>query len=137
MAASVEYVVGDAEALPFDAASFDGATIAFGIRNVPGRARALTEMRRVLRAGGRAVVLELAEPESGVLGPLARWHVHHVVPTVGAWLSGAPEYDYLQQSIAKFPTPAVFAETMREAGFTSVEWSSLTFGAVTLYVGVA
>ncbi len=133
----IEFVTGDAEMLPFDRECFDGATIAFGIRNVPGRARALTEMHRVLRVGARVVVLELAEPQTGLLGPLARWHVHHVVPAVGAWLSGAPEYDYLQRSIAKFPAPPVFAEMMREAGFSRVEWSSLTFGAATLYVGVA
>jgi demethylmenaquinone methyltransferase/2-methoxy-6-polyprenyl-1,4-benzoquinol methylase len=132
----IELVTGDVQALAFESASFDGATIAFGIRNVPDRARGLAEMHRVLRPGARLVVLELAEPE-GLLGPLARWHVHHVVPTIGAWLSGAPEYDYLQRSIAKFPSPAAFADMMRVAGFRDVDWSALTFGAATLYVGVA
>ncbi len=131
----VELVGGDAQHLPFEDATFDGSTIAFGIRNVPDRSRALREMRRVLRPGARAVVLELAEPE-GVLGPLARWHVHRVVPTLGAWLSGAPEYDYLQRSIARFPPPAAFAALMTDAGFARISWSSLTFGAATLYVGI-
>lgn len=132
----IELVTGDAQALSFDSASFDGATIAFGIRNVPDRGKGLAEMHRVLRPGARLVVLELAEPD-GILGPLARWHVHHVVPTLGAWLSGAPEYDYLQRSIAKFPSPAVFADMMAAAGFRDVAWSGLSFGAATLYVGVA
>ena len=132
----IELVTGDAQALAFESASFDGATIAFGIRNVPDRAKGLGEMHRVLRPGARLVVLELAEPD-GILGPFARWHVHHVVPTIGAWLSGAPEYDYLQRSIAKFPSPAVFADMMSAAGFREVEWSALSFGAATLYVGVA
>jgi len=132
----IEMVTGDAQALAFESAAFDGATIAFGIRNVLDRAKGLAEMHRVLRPGARLVVLELAEPD-GILGPLARWHVHHVVPTIGAWLSGAPEYDYLQRSIAKFPAPAVFADMMAAAGFRDVEWSGLSFGAATLYVGVA
>jgi demethylmenaquinone methyltransferase/2-methoxy-6-polyprenyl-1,4-benzoquinol methylase len=137
LASRVDFVTGDAQALSFADASFDGATIAFGIRNVPDRMLALREMRRVLRPLARLVVLELAEPENGVLGPLARWHVHHVVPTVGAWLSGAREYDYLQRSIAKFPVPSAFADLLRDAGFAQVTWSPLTFGAATLYVGVA
>jgi demethylmenaquinone methyltransferase/2-methoxy-6-polyprenyl-1,4-benzoquinol methylase len=133
----VDFVTGDAQALTFADATFDGATIAFGIRNVPDRSLGLREMHRVLRRGSRLVVLELAEPDAGWLGPIARWHVHRVVPAIGAWLSGAPEYDYLQRSIAKFPAPAIFADTMRAAGFARVDWSSLTFGAATLYVGVA
>lgn len=136
LSARLEFVVGDAQTLPYADQTFDAATIAFGIRNVPDRGRALREMRRVLRAGGRLAVLELAEPH-GVLGPLARWHVHHVVPTIGAWLSGRQEYDYLQRSIAKFPAPTEFAALIRDAGFATVDWSSLTFGAATLYVGVA
>ena len=133
----VELVIGDAQHLAFEDASFDGVAIAFGIRNVPDRALALREMRRVLRAGRRIVVLELAEPPDGLLGSLAQWHVHHVVPTIGAWLSGAREYDYLQASIARFPAPAVFAAMLEQAGFTHVTWSSLAFGAATLYQGVA
>lgn len=136
LAERVSLVTGDGQALPFEAASFDGATIAFGIRNVPDRPLALREMRRVLREGARLAVLELAEPE-GILGPLARWHVHHVVPTIGAMISGAPEYDYLQRSIAKFPPPDAFAAIMRESGFARVDWEPMTFGAATLYVGVA
>jgi len=136
LSSRIELVVGDVEALRFEDASFDGGTIAFGIRNVPDRLQGLREMRRVLRTGARLAVLELAEPD-GPLGPLARWHVHHVVPALGAWLSGAPEYDYLQRSIAKFPEPPIFADLMREAGLVDVQWTSLAFGAATLYVGVA
>lgn len=125
---------GDAQHLPFDDQSFDAVTMAFGIRNVPDRLAALREIRRVLRPLGRAVILELAEPTGGVLGPLARWHVHHVVPTVGALLSGAWEYRYLQRSIAAFPPPEQFAALLREAGLTDVRWETMTFGAATLYV---
>lgn len=127
---------GDAQALPYEDASFDAVSIAFGIRNVPDRDRALAEMRRVTRPGGRIVILELTEPR-GLLGPIARFHVHTLVPRIGAFLSGAREYRYLQESIARFPAPEVFAEKMRAAGIARVEARPLTFGAVCLFTGEA
>ena len=94
---------GAVEELPFPDASFDGATIAFGIRNAVDRPRGLSEMRRVVKPGGRVVVLELGEPEGGPLQGIARWHIRSVVPFVGGLLSGSREYRYLQSSIASFP----------------------------------
>ena len=131
----VELVLGDAESLPFPDATFDGVTIAFGIRNVPHRERALAEMARVTKPGARIAVLELSEPRRGILGPLARFHVHTVVPYVGALLSGAPEYRYLQRSIAAFPPAEEFAELMRSAGLEVKKPDALTFGVCHLYVG--
>jgi demethylmenaquinone methyltransferase/2-methoxy-6-polyprenyl-1,4-benzoquinol methylase len=133
--ARVELIVGNAEELPFADCSFDGVTIAFGIRNVPDRERALREMARVTKPGGRVAVLELSEPRRGLLGPLARFHVHTVVPYVGALLSGAPEYRYLQRSIAAFPPPEEFATMMRRAGLSVQAPDPLTFGVCHLYVG--
>jgi len=130
----VELCAGDAEQLPFGDAEFDGVCIGFGIRNVPDRARALREMRRVTRAGGRIAILELSEPR-GVLAPIARLHVHTLVPWVGALLSGAREYRYLERSIAAFPSPEAFADMMREADLDVLEVRSLTFGACHLFVG--
>jgi len=134
LSSRVNLVQGSAESLPFGAASFDGVSIAFGIRNVPDRPRALREMARVTRPGGRVVVLELSEPRSGLLGPLARFHVHSVVPFLGGLISGSREYRYLQRSIAAFPAPEEFAATMREAGLDVLEARPLTFGVATLYV---
>jgi demethylmenaquinone methyltransferase / 2-methoxy-6-polyprenyl-1,4-benzoquinol methylase len=131
----IELQVGDAQALQFADRSFDGLCIAFGIRNVPDRLQGLREMARVTKAGGRVAILELSEPRGGVLGPLARFHVHSVVPAVGALLSGAKEYHYLQQSIAAFPPAAEFEAMMTEAGLRIVASSSLTFGVCHLYVG--
>jgi demethylmenaquinone methyltransferase/2-methoxy-6-polyprenyl-1,4-benzoquinol methylase len=131
----VELVNGDAESLPFADSSFDGVCIAFGIRNVPDRERALREMARVVKPGGRVAVLELSEPRGGILAPLARFHVHTVVPYVGALLSGAPEYRYLQRSIAAFPPADEFAERMRRAGLEMTAPEALTFGVCHLYVG--
>jgi len=125
---------GDAEQLRFADRSFDGVTIAFGIRNVPDRERALGEMARVTKLGGRVAILELSEPRSGLLGRLARFHVHTVVPTVGALLSGAPEYAYLQRSIAAFPPAEDFVQRMERAGLTVLECVPLTFGVCHLYV---
>jgi demethylmenaquinone methyltransferase/2-methoxy-6-polyprenyl-1,4-benzoquinol methylase len=130
----VELRAGDAQELPFADSTFDGVCIAFGIRNVPDRARALREMARVTRPGGRIAVLELSEPR-GVLAPIARLHVHTLVPWVGALLSGAREYRYLERSIAAFPPPERFAEMMEQAGLEVVEVRPMTFGACHLFVG--
>ncbi|MEZ4222693.1 MAG: bifunctional demethylmenaquinone methyltransferase/2-methoxy-6-polyprenyl-1,4-benzoquinol methylase UbiE [Polyangiaceae bacterium] len=128
---------GSVEALPCEDDSFDAVTIAFGIRNAQDRAKGLAEMARVTRSGGRVAVLELGEPEEGLLRSLARFHIRTVVPFVGGFLSGSREYRYLQTSIAAFPPRAEFAEMMRTAGLESVEARPLTFGAANLFVGVA
>ncbi len=130
----VRLLTGDAETLPFPDVTFDRVTIAFGIRNVPDRERALREMRRVTRPGGRVAVLELSEPEGGVLGALARLHVHTIVPWVGALLSGEREYRYLQRSIAAFPRADAFAGMMEDAGLEILRVDRLTFGVCHLYV---
>jgi demethylmenaquinone methyltransferase/2-methoxy-6-polyprenyl-1,4-benzoquinol methylase len=126
--------VGDAETLPFPDHQFDRVCMAFGIRNVPNRPRALREMARVTRPGGRIAILELAEPRGGLLGGVARFHIHSVVPFVGSLLSGSREYRYLQRSIAAFPPAAEFARTMGECGLTLLAAQPLTFGVATLYV---
>jgi demethylmenaquinone methyltransferase/2-methoxy-6-polyprenyl-1,4-benzoquinol methylase len=131
----IELRVGDAQALEFPDRTFDGLCIAFGIRNVPDRLQGLREMARVTKAGGRVAILELSEPRGGLLGPLARFHVHSVVPTVGALLSGGSEYRYLQKSIAAFPPAAEFEALMVEAGLRVVASTALTFGVCHLYVG--
>jgi demethylmenaquinone methyltransferase/2-methoxy-6-polyprenyl-1,4-benzoquinol methylase len=135
LADNIELQVGDAETLPFRDREFDGVCIAFGIRNVPNRARALAEMARVTRPGGRIAILELSEPDGGWLAPFARFHVHTVVPALGALLSGAREYRYLQRSIAAFPPASTFAGVMRDSGLDVLELIPLTFGVCHLYVG--
>lgn len=132
----VRLVEGDAQAMPFDDDAFHATCIAFGIRNVPDRLRGLKEMARVTRTGHRVVVLELGEPDRGPLAPFARFHVHHVIPRLGAWLSGADEYAYLQKSIAAFPPPEQFMELMREAGLRIEAHRPFVFGGANLYVGV-
>jgi demethylmenaquinone methyltransferase/2-methoxy-6-polyprenyl-1,4-benzoquinol methylase len=134
LAGRVTLVRGDAQHLPYRDCEMDAATIAFGIRNVPDRLAALREMTRVVRPGGRVAVLELGEPRRGLLARAARFHTRHVVPRLGALLSGAREYRYLQRSIAAFPPSAEFAALMERAGLHVVEVAPLTFGVCTLYV---
>lgn len=135
LAAQIKLVVGDGCALELQDDSCDGVTIAFGIRNVSDRLACLREMRRVTRPGGTVAILELGEPREGILAPAARFHVRHVVPTLGAWLSGAKEYRYLQTSVAAFPPAEEFADLMRQAGLQGVEVERLSFGAAHLYTG--
>jgi demethylmenaquinone methyltransferase / 2-methoxy-6-polyprenyl-1,4-benzoquinol methylase len=125
----------DGQALPYADGSFDAACIAFGIRNVADRARGLREMSRVVRSGGRVVVLELSEPRRGLLALGARLYIRVLVPRIGALLSGAAEYRYLQSSIAAFPPPDEFAAMMEAAGIESPRVRALTCGVAHLYAG--
>jgi demethylmenaquinone methyltransferase/2-methoxy-6-polyprenyl-1,4-benzoquinol methylase len=134
LTARIELVTGDAQELPYEAASFDAVTMGFGIRNVPDRLRALREIARVVKPGGRVGILELSEPRGGLMGRLARLHVHVIVPRLGALLSGSKEYRYLQQSVAAFPPAAEFVDMMAEAGIRA-QARPLAFGACHLYAG--
>ncbi|NVB83846.1 MAG: bifunctional demethylmenaquinone methyltransferase/2-methoxy-6-polyprenyl-1,4-benzoquinol methylase UbiE [Kofleriaceae bacterium] len=135
MAERVSLVLGDAQNLPQQNCEIDAATIAFGIRNVPDRGRGLRELARVVRPGGRVAVLELGEPRRGVFGAAARFHSHVLVPRLGAWLSSAREYRYLQTSVAAFPPPEEFAKLMKESGLDVLDIIPLTFGVCNLYIG--
>ncbi len=136
LGARVTLQAGDAEDLSaFESGSFDGVSMAFGIRNVPDRPRALREMARVTRPGGRIAILELSEPKGGLMGPLARLHVHQIVPWVGGLISGASEYRYLQRSIAAFPSPETFATLLGDCDIRVQRVQPLTFGVCHLYVG--
>lgn len=134
LAGRVTLQEGIAEQLPFESESFDRITIAFGIRNVPDRERALAEMFRVTSPGGRLAILELTEPRGTLLAPFARFHVHHVIPRLGAILSGAKEYRYLQRSIAAFPPANEFAAKITAAGWRMRELVPFSFGSCHLFV---
>jgi demethylmenaquinone methyltransferase/2-methoxy-6-polyprenyl-1,4-benzoquinol methylase len=126
---------GDAERLPLAAGAFDAVTVAFGIRNVGEPLAALREMLRVLRPGGRAVILEFSMPK-GALGAAYRMYFTHVLPRIGGWVSGDPgAYAYLPASVARFARPADFGALMGEAGFERVAWHALTGGVAHLYIG--
>jgi demethylmenaquinone methyltransferase/2-methoxy-6-polyprenyl-1,4-benzoquinol methylase len=129
--------VAPAEALPFPDDSFDAATVAFGLRNIPDRLRGLREMRRVLRPGGRAVILEFGTPPLPLFRGVYLWYFHRVLPWIGRIVSGHPTaYSYLPASVADFPSPEGLATWLRDAGFREVSYRPLTAGIVAIHVGV-
>lgn len=129
--------VGTALEMPYESNYFSGSCVAFGVRNFPDRLQGMREMNRVTQAGGAVSVLELSEPRDGVFSPFVRLHVHHVVPWMGAILSGNSEYRYLQKSVQAFPPPTDFVALMEEAGITDVKVERMPFGVAHLYVGKA
>jgi demethylmenaquinone methyltransferase / 2-methoxy-6-polyprenyl-1,4-benzoquinol methylase len=130
----LEFVVGDALALPLPDATFDVATIAFGMRNLPDYERGFSEMRRVVRPGGKVLCLEIARPASGV-GRVGRLWFEHVVPLLGRLAGQGEAYRYLVESVRAYPPPEAIADVMRSAGLVNVAWGPLTFGMVTLHEG--
>jgi demethylmenaquinone methyltransferase/2-methoxy-6-polyprenyl-1,4-benzoquinol methylase len=132
----VAFLRAPGECLPFGDGVFDSACVAFGIRNVADRDRGLREMCRAVRPGGRVVVLEFSSPPGTVFGALYRFYFRSVLPRIGGIFSRGSAYAYLPESVFAFPDPPAFAEMMRAAGCVSVTRRPLTFGIVTLYVGV-
>ena len=127
----------DAQCLPFRAASFDGLTICYGIRNVEDRTRAYAEFLRVLRPGGQLTILEFSRPVFPGLQAFYDWYSLRVLPRIGARISGdASAYTYLPESIRSFPDQRALAEELQAAGFQQVQWTNLTGGIVALHVGV-
>lgn len=139
LAQTVTLHVGDATSLTFENETFDKISIAFGIRNIPRPELALAEMRRVSANGATLVVMEFCEPEDGLLAPVARFFIRHVVPRLGAFLSGAhwAEYRHLQESIAAFPAPPAFSRMIEAAGFRVESVKYLGVGSVALYTATA
>jgi len=135
-AATVEWIEGDVLALPFADASFDAATIGFGIRNVADLELGLRELRRVLREGGRVAILELTRPR-GPLAPLLSFWFERVVPRLGRLAGGGSAYSYLPASVARFPRAEELAELLREAGFAGVSTRLLAGSIVSLHTGTA
>ncbi len=127
---------GNAEALPFADASFDAVTIAFGIRNVTHIDRALAEAYRVLKTGGRLLVLEFSECQVPLLDRLYDFHSFEVIPRIGRLVAGSAEpYRYLVESIRKFPNQDAFAAMIQAAGFERVAWRNLTGGIAAIHSG--
>jgi demethylmenaquinone methyltransferase/2-methoxy-6-polyprenyl-1,4-benzoquinol methylase len=135
-APSIEWVEGDLLDLPFADASFEAATIGFGVRNVTDLDRALAELRRVLVPGGRLAILEITTP-SGLLGPFYRVWFDRVVPLMGKLLKGGAAYTYLPASVRRFPGPEELVGLMCDAGFAAVDWRGFAGGIVALHVGRA
>jgi demethylmenaquinone methyltransferase/2-methoxy-6-polyprenyl-1,4-benzoquinol methylase len=129
-------VVADALDLPLRDESAEGAIVAFGIRNVENLDAALTEALRVLKPGARFVILEFSTPPSPMIRAAYHAYFHHVLPALGAAISGhGTAYRYLPRSVAHFPDADALAGRMRSAGFERVTWEPLTFGVAAVHVG--
>lgn len=133
---SIAWVQGDLLDLPFDDGSFDAATVGFGVRNVADLDRALRELRRVLRVGGRLAVLEITQPR-GPLKPFFGLWFDRIVPLLGKVLPGGSAYAYLPASVRRFPGAEEFALALAAAGFETVEFRLLGGSIVALHVGIA
>lgn len=129
-------VAADAQQLPFGDASVDGATVAFGIRNVASLDAALHEVHRVLVPGGKFVILEFTTPRSRVVRAFYHLYFHRLLPFIGGAISGhRTAYRYLPQSVAHFPAEPELARRMTAAGFGEVRWASLSLGIAAIHVG--
>lgn len=132
----IDWVRADAAALPFADRCFHCVTIGFGLRNVTDQAAALAEMARVLRPGGRVVVLEFTRPAAPWLQRLYDAYSFSVLPLLGRWIAGdAASYRYLAESIRMHPDQATLARMMREAGLVRCTWNNLSGGIVAVHTG--
>lgn len=133
---SISYVRATAEALPFASDTFDSVTIAFGLRNVTHKDRALAEMFRLLRPGGKLVVLEFSKLRFDALKPIYDAYSLHVLPRLGRLVAGdAQSYRYLAESIRVFPDQAALKDMMRDAGFDDIDVFNLSAGVVAVHRG--
>jgi demethylmenaquinone methyltransferase/2-methoxy-6-polyprenyl-1,4-benzoquinol methylase len=134
----ITFEVADVTALPFDDDSFDIASISFGIRNVGDPSKGIAEMARVVRPGGRVIVLEFGQPSSRLVGALYQTYRRHFLPRLGGAVTGERgAYEYLESSAARFPCGDDFVAMMRKAAkFSSIDFRPLTFGIAYLYRGV-
>ena len=132
----VPFIEGDALSLPFRDRSFEGVTIAFGLRNLTDVEAGFAELLRVLKPGGRVVVLEFSKPTTPVLRSLFRIYFTKLLPLFGGWISGSKSaYEYLPDSVKRFPDQETLAAMMRTAGFAQVSYQNLTGGIAALHIG--
>ena len=132
---SAHYATCDAEALPFPDNSFDVITVAFGLRNMTHKDRALKEMLRVCKPGGKVMVLEFSKPDKW-LAPFYDFYSFKLMPWIAAKITGKPEnYRYLVESIRMHPDQHTLATIMQNVGMSNVSWTNLTFGITALHIG--
>ena len=136
ISSQVEFVIANAESLPFRERSFDCVTIGFGLRNVTDKSAALASMRRVLSPGGRLLVLEFSKPQITALQPAYDAYSFNILPRLGSIVAGdSASYRYLAESIRMHPDQETLASMIRESGFDECRWHNLAGGIVALHLG--
>ncbi|HEV2770375.1 MAG TPA: bifunctional demethylmenaquinone methyltransferase/2-methoxy-6-polyprenyl-1,4-benzoquinol methylase UbiE [Solirubrobacteraceae bacterium] len=133
--ATLRFEWGDAQALPYEDASFAAATVGFGARNFADLEQGLREMTRVVRPGGRVVVLEITQPQRPPLSSFFSLWFDRVVPVVGRLAADEQAYSYLPSSVKRFPRPDELAATMERAGLADLRWVLTAGGIIALHVG--
>ena len=133
---SISFQIGSGEHLPFANESFDGVVCAFGIRNFANVKRGLREFYRVLKPGGRIVILEFSVPQNQFLNAVYECYFNFILPKIGNLVSGhSNAYTYLPESVAHFPNQKIFVEWIEKTGFEKVSFEELTFGIVSIHRG--
>jgi demethylmenaquinone methyltransferase / 2-methoxy-6-polyprenyl-1,4-benzoquinol methylase len=133
---NIDYTLADAEQLPFPSHYFDRVTIAFGLRNVTHKARALEDICRVLKPGGMLLVLEFSQLALTALRPAYDWYSFNVLPVLGRWLANdADSYRYLAESIRMHPGQETLLQMLNDAGFGATEYRNLSAGIVAMHRG--
>jgi len=132
----VRFEWADALSLPYDAGRFDAVTVGFGVRNLANLERGLGEMARVLRPGGRLVVLEITQPLRPPLSTFYSLWFDRIVPLLGSFSDDAEAYSYLPESVRNFPSPGRLAELMDGAGLERIRWTVLAGGIIAIHSGV-
>lgn len=136
LAGQIDLRSGDSEAMEFSDNTFDTVTVAFGVRNFEHLEQGLREMYRVLRPGGKVIILEFSMPEHFPMKQLYKFYFRRVLPVVGGWVSGnRGAYTYLPESVMKFPQGRAFLDIMVRCGFQGAARHKLTFGIASLYTG--
>lgn len=132
----IEVKLGDSEGLIFSDNSFDAVTVAFGVRNFENLEKGIADMLRVLRPGGKVVILEFSKPQRFPVKQLYNFYFKSITPTIGKLFSkDKSAYTYLPESVAAFPDGQRFTDLMRKVGYKSPEFRTLTFGICTIYTG--
>lgn len=132
----VDFIYGNAQAMPFEENAFDAVTCAYGCRNFSDLDAGLQEMYRVLKTGGQVVILEFSYPANRFIRWIYDLYFSHILPTIGGWVSKDKKaYTYLNQSVKHFCWGEQFADHLRKAGFENVQIKTLTFGISTVYAG--
>lgn len=136
LAGQIDLRSGDSEAMEFSDNTFDTVTVAFGVRNFEHLEQGLREMYRVLRPGGKVIILEFSMPEHFPMKQLYKFYFRRVLPVIGGWVSGnRGAYTYLPESVMKFPQGRAFLDIMVRCGFQGAARHKLTFGIASLYTG--